>query len=98
MSEWLGTGLQNRSHQFESGWHLKSTSNWKCFFIMSFRECLDLNDFSTNRDFGGIFQDSGGSICVSRTPVGLCDRMNLWESTRRIVCDEIKIPILFINV
>ena len=22
MSEWLGTGLQNRSHQFESGWHL----------------------------------------------------------------------------
>ena len=23
MSEWLGTGLQNRSHQFESGWHLK---------------------------------------------------------------------------
>lgn len=23
MSEWLGTGLQNRSHQFESGWNLK---------------------------------------------------------------------------
>lgn len=23
MSEWLGTGLQNRLHQFESGWHLK---------------------------------------------------------------------------
>lgn len=22
MSEWLGTGLQNRSHQFESGWNL----------------------------------------------------------------------------
>lgn len=22
MSEWLGTGLQNRLHQFESGWHL----------------------------------------------------------------------------
>ncbi len=23
MSEWLGTGLQNRSHQFESGWNLR---------------------------------------------------------------------------
>ena len=22
MSEWLGTGLQNRLHQFESGWNL----------------------------------------------------------------------------
>ncbi len=22
MSEWLGTGLQNRSQQFESAWHL----------------------------------------------------------------------------
>lgn len=23
MSEWLGTGLQNRLHQFESGWNLE---------------------------------------------------------------------------
>ena len=23
MSEWLGTGLQNRLHQFESGWNLR---------------------------------------------------------------------------
>lgn len=23
MSEWLGTGLQNRLHQFESGWNLQ---------------------------------------------------------------------------
>ena len=23
MSEWLGTGLQNRSQRFESAWHLK---------------------------------------------------------------------------
>ncbi len=27
MSEWLGTGLQNRLHQFESGWNLKKVSN-----------------------------------------------------------------------
>ena len=27
MSEWLGTGLQNRSHQFESGWNLKRESS-----------------------------------------------------------------------
>ena len=26
MSEWLGTGLQNRSHQFESGWNLQRES------------------------------------------------------------------------
>lgn len=39
MSEWLGTGLQNRLHQFESGWNLKdcgpvyfqSGINW--FFV-----------------------------------------------------------------
>ena len=24
MSEWLGTGLQNRLHQFESGWNLEA--------------------------------------------------------------------------
>ncbi len=24
MSEWLGTGLQNRLQQFESAWHLKN--------------------------------------------------------------------------
>ena len=28
MSEWLGTGLQNRSHQFESGWNLKINSDF----------------------------------------------------------------------
>ena len=26
MSEWLGSGLQNRSHQFESGWNLQANS------------------------------------------------------------------------
>ena len=27
MSEWLGTGLQNRLHQFESGWNLTETAD-----------------------------------------------------------------------
>ena len=27
MSEWLGTGLQNRLHQFESGWNLQKKRN-----------------------------------------------------------------------
>lgn len=26
MSEWLGTGLQNRLHQFESGWNLRKAT------------------------------------------------------------------------
>ena len=26
MSEWLGTGLQNRSQRFESAWNLEKTS------------------------------------------------------------------------
>ena len=34
MSEWLGTGLQNRLHQFESGWNLdKGVHNLNSFFI-----------------------------------------------------------------
>ena len=32
MSEWLGTGLQNRSHQFESGWNLSPFPPGGCFF------------------------------------------------------------------
>ena len=27
MSEWLGKGLQNLLHQFESGWHLREASS-----------------------------------------------------------------------
>lgn len=35
MSEWLGTGLQNRSQQFESAWHLKKDASQKdaSFFV-----------------------------------------------------------------
>lgn len=32
MSEWLGTGLQNRLHQFESGWNLRG----KVIYTMTF--------------------------------------------------------------
>ena len=38
MSEWLGTGLQNRSHQFESGWDLQNKKHRKIavlFFFMA---------------------------------------------------------------
>ena len=36
MSEWLGTGLQNRLHQFESGWRLlKSSGNYPEFFCVT---------------------------------------------------------------
>ena len=30
MSEWLGTGLQNRLHQFESGWNLQKSQTARC--------------------------------------------------------------------
>ena len=42
MSEWLGTGLQNRSHQFESGWNLELESTSRGLFF------YDLISFSTN--------------------------------------------------
>lgn len=42
MSEWLGNGLQNRSHQFESGWYLgpQESANALCmsgFFLFQRR-------------------------------------------------------------
>ena len=45
MSEWLGTGLQNRLHQFESGWNLdKGVHNLNSFCIL-----LIINTFTTPR-------------------------------------------------
>ncbi len=37
MSEWLGTGLQNRLHQFESGWNLKKSRLRAGFFYFLLR-------------------------------------------------------------
>gem|GEM_PF-6852300 len=39
MSEWLGTGLQNRLHQFESGWNLQKRNDLRSlrFFIRESR-------------------------------------------------------------
>ena len=45
MSEWLGTGLQNRLHQFESGWNLdKGVHNLNSFCIL-----LIISTFTTPR-------------------------------------------------
>lgn len=33
MSEWLGTGLQNRSQRFESAWHLKEKLAYSGLFL-----------------------------------------------------------------
>lgn len=39
MSEWLGNGLQNRPHQFESGWNLKKKTcqYGKSFFVFVYQ-------------------------------------------------------------
>ena len=34
MSEWLGTGLQNRLQQFESAWHLLSKARLNGLFSL----------------------------------------------------------------
>lgn len=34
MSEWLGKGLQNLVHQFESGWHLQKPVQTRAGFFI----------------------------------------------------------------
>lgn len=59
MSEWLGTGLQNRSHQFESGWNLKKREAELLVRLLSF---LLLS-----------FLVGSGLICVRRDKTTVCD-------------------------
>lgn len=41
MSEWLGTGLQNRSHQFESGWDLQNKKHRKIAVLLVYGKDID---------------------------------------------------------
>ncbi len=52
MSEWLGTGLQNRSHQFESGWHLKKVGKSKVIFPPFFDYLIFRLSNRVNVNFG----------------------------------------------
>lgn len=52
MSEWLGKGLQNLLHQFESGWHLPKKIASDCvvngaifFFAHNFRRTIYGTEF-----------------------------------------------------
>lgn len=67
MSEWLGTGLQNRSLQFESGWHLRMNSipkrngiflYVKAFSLILQAKMTSLLKYPTNKGLYGIFNDS----------------------------------------
>ena len=39
MSEWLGTGLQNRSQRFESAWNLQPSRFMEGFFMSKHTIC-----------------------------------------------------------
>ena len=59
MSEWLGTGLQNRSHQFESGWNLKKKTSHRLVFFLLYVNLYVRRNFLSVEVFGYL------QVCIS---------------------------------
>ncbi|CDE08642.1 unknown [Prevotella sp. CAG:485] len=65
MSEWLGKGLQNLLHQFESGWHLPKKIASDCvvngaifFFAHNFRRTIYGTEFWAQNFSRSVFHRS----------------------------------------
>ncbi len=73
MSEWLGTGLQNRLHQFESGWNLliESDSDESLFFVYIFLKIRKRR--AQARGCGGIYARKNGEPAQTSGRQELCE-------------------------